>query len=234
MNLFFSDRPGSHERHLRRKVNNPLFGNLQITQEQIQSARDNDEQELKAFMQQFHALAEDAKQLHAGVDASVLVELKQRVEKNYELSCCVMGSMDEIKQALNRLIESIMKALLHASIEDEAAHDQLLQELEGRTRHFGLLEHALIADILRTGSPVRSDELVPSLLSASDKVALAVVQLFDKQELATICEQAHRMLDGVESDHSKIVHARKILILLESARMDVSSDVQNDSNSQVS
>lgn len=236
MNLFFSDRPGSHERHVRRKVNNPLFGDIQITQDDIQQARDVDEQEQQAFLDDFHALAKDASQLDASVDADVLIELKTRLERSYEKSCTVMGSMDEIQTAISRLIDSIMKSLLHASSENEDANSKLMDELNSRKIHFELLQHKLIADLLRTDSPITSADLVPSLLSTSEKTAQAAVGLFTSDQLLFVCQQAQTMLEGVESDHAKIIHARKILHLLKSehARLCTDTASADDSNSLAS
>ncbi len=214
MNLFFSDRPGANERHLRRKVNNPLFGAPDITQDDVQRAREIDEREHKAFMDGFYALAKDASALDASVDAEELIALKQRLEKSYEQSCSVMGSMGEIQQGLSKLIDSIMQSLLHASRTDEHAHQKLVEELEARKLHFELLQHNLIADLLRPDSPITSDELVPTLLSSPEPALRAAVGLFTPEQLAVLCEHGNRMLEGVDSDHPKIVHSHNMLAIL--------------------
>ncbi len=214
MNLFFSDRPGANERHLRRKVNNPLFGDVAISQEDVQRARDIDEREHQAFMQDFYALAQDASTLDASVDAEVLIALKQRLEACYEQSCSLMGAMGEIQQGLSQLIDSIMQSLLHASRSDEHAHRKLLDEQAARKLHFELLQHTLIADLLRQDSPITSDELVPTLLSASEEAVKAAIGLFNPEQLAILCQHAEAMLRDVDSDHPKIVHSRTIQALI--------------------
>ena len=228
MNLFFSDRPGAHERHVRRKVNNPLFGNIQITQDDIQRARERDELELQSFLEQFHALAKDASQFDANVDADKLIELKQRLEHCYEQSCMVMGSMNEIQQAISRLIDSIMKSLLYAAKDDEDANTRLLDEFNAKARHFELLQHKLIADLLHPDSPITSADLVPVLLSASEKAASAASQLFTEEQLSFVCQQARIMLEGIDSEHSKIIHARKIVQLLESEHTRMATVTDSD------
>lgn len=231
MNLFFSDKPGSHERHLRRKVNNPLFGDLLITQEEILDARARDEQELEAFMDEFHDIAKAASELDANVDAEVLIELKSRLEKNYETSCYVMGDPEEIRQALSRLIDSIMTALLHSSQQDEHAHEKLIEEKAAREMHFELLTHPLIADLIRADSAIRPEELMPSLLSEAENVVLAASQLFTDDQLAFICDHGRQMLEGVESDHPSIRHARKMLALLFSLRDAAGADPHSNAGS---
>lgn len=223
MNLFFSDKPGSHERHLRRKVNNPLFGDLVFSQDDVLEARARDEQELATFMDNFHAIAKDAAGLDASVDAEILIELKGRLEKSYEDSCCVMGNQSDIQQGLARLIESIMTSLLHASQEEEDAYQKLMDEKAAREIHFELLEFPFIADLIRSDSPIQSEELLPALLSEQEKVVLASTTLFTEDQLVFICEHGQQMLVDVESDHDCISHARKMLRLLQSVR-DADSD----------
>lgn len=214
MNLFFSDRPGANERHLRRKVNNPLFGNPEITQQDIELAREADQREHQAFLDSFHELAHDASALDASVDAEVLIALKQRLEQSYEQSCSIMGQMTDIQQGLSRLIDSIMQSLLHASASDEHAHRKLMDEQQARKLHFEMLQHNLIADLLRNDSPITADDLVPTLLSSPEPAVLAAASLFTPEQLAVLCEQGSNMLQGVSSNHPKIEHSRKMLDIL--------------------
>jgi hypothetical protein len=218
MNLFFSDKPGSHERHLRRKVNNPLFGDLLITQAEIQAARERDEAELAAFIEEFQAIARDASGLDSRADADALIELKTRLEKNYEVSCVVMGNQDELRAGLGRLIDSIMRALLAASQQDEHAWQKLMEEHAARNLHFELLGHGLLADLVRADSPIQSHELLPALLSEQEKVVRASVKLFTDEQLAFLCAEGNRLFQGVDSDHPRIRHGRKMLKLLEAER----------------
>jgi len=234
MNLFFSDRPGAHERHLRRKVNNPLFGDVSVTQDDIQYAREQDEVELQSFLDEFHAIAHDASQLDASAENESLIGLKARLEKNYEQSCGVMGSQHELQAALSKLIDTIMKTLLHACADDEEAKQKLTDEHTARRSHFERLQHDLVADLLRTESPITSDDLVPTLLSATEQVALAAASLFTDEQQSLLNETADAMLADVESEHPRIKHAKKILLILQSGSTDLDADLQDDSGSLAS
>jgi len=81
MSLKFSKQPGSRERHLKRKANNPLFPNADrtITQENILHARHQDEMELLTFMDNFKTLVQDAVNLKPETDSEVILELKERL-----------------------------------------------------------------------------------------------------------------------------------------------------------
>lgn len=238
MNLFFSDKPGAHERHLRRKVNNPLFGDVSVTQEDIQRAREEDEKELRRFLDEFHAIANDASQLDASAEADLLIGLKQRLEKSYECSCGVMGSQEEIQTALSKLIDSIMNTLMHSAVEDVAAQQKLTDEHHLRQKHFDRLGYDLVADLLRVDSPINPDDLVPALLSAPAQAARAAVSLFTDEQQALLFDTANKMLADVSSEHPRIIHAKKILLMFQSGNdhggIDTEDELQGDSGSLAS
>ena len=209
--LIFSDQPGMHERHLRRKVNNPLFAESAMSQQMILDARELDQQEFEDFMQEFHALARDASQLDASVDSEALIELKTRLDKSYERCCGQMGTHDEIKQGLKTLIEAIMGAVVHAAANDPGARSKLEDEIAARQQHFELLQYPLIVDMLRPDSPLNADELVPSLLSAADDEALAAAGLFNAEQRDLVCQQAQALIDRVLDAGIDVSAARCVL-----------------------
>ena len=209
--LVFSDQPGMYERHLRRKVNNPLFADSAMTQQDILDARELDQQEFETFMQEFHALARDASQLDASVDSEALIELKTRLDKSYERSCGQMGTHDEIKQGLRTLIDAIMGAVIHAAANDKNARARLEDEMQAREQHFELLGYPLIVDMLRPDSPLNADELVPSLLSAAEAEALAAAGLFNDEQRQLVCQQAQALIDRVSEAGLDVSAPRRVL-----------------------
>lgn len=212
--LTFSDQPGMHERHLRRKVNNPLFADNDMEQQDINLARERDSQELEEFMQEFHALARDASQLDASVDSEVLIALKRRLEQSYERCCSQMGTHEEIKQGLNTLIEAIMAAVVHAAEGDPKARNKLENEIVLRRQHFELLQYPLIVDMLRPDSPLNADELVPSLLSAQETEAQTAASLFNQEQRDLVCRQAQALIERVAEAGGEVDSARRILELI--------------------
>jgi len=209
--LIFSDQPGMHERHLRRKVNNPLFAGVAMSQQDILDARERDQQEFEHFMQEFHALARDASQLDASVDSEALIELKTRLDKSYERSCGQMGTHEEIRQGLKTLIDAIMGAVMHAAADDPNALSKLEDESAARQQHFELLAYPLIVDMLRPDSPLNADELVPSLLSAASDEAVAAASLFNDEQRGLVCQQAQALIDRVSEAGLDVGAARRIL-----------------------
>jgi len=211
LKLIFLDQPGMHERHLRRRVNNPLFADAAMSQQDIQAARERDERELEAFMRDFHALARDASALDASADSEVLLALKARLEQNYERCCGQMGRHDEIKQGLNNLIDAIMAAMVRASASDRQALARLEEEIVARKQHFALLSYPLIVDMLRPDSPLGAQDLIPSLLSTNEKEALAAAGLFNEEQRELMCQQGQALLERLAESGTDVTAARQIL-----------------------
>lgn len=212
--LIFIDQPGMHERHLRRKVNNVLFTATAMDQQDILAARELDERELEAFMQDFHALARDASALDASADSEVLLALKTRLDQCYERCCGQMGRHDEIRQGLNTLIDAIMAAVVRASASDPHALAKLEDEITARKLHFEMLGYPLIVDMLRADSPLNADELVPSLLSAEQDAALAAASLFNTEQRELVCQQGQALLERVSEAGGDVAAAQQILDLI--------------------
>lgn len=212
--LIFNDQPGMYERHLRRKVNNPLFVDSDMSQQDILDARERDERELEEFMQDFHALARDASQLDATTDIEVLIALKTRLDQCYERCCGQMGRHDEIMEGLSNLIDSIMKAVIRSSASDQQALTRLDEEVEARKQHFSILTYPLIVDMLRPDSPLGAEDLIPSLLSADEKEALTAAGLFTEEQRVLICQQGQALLDRVADAGADVSEARRILDLI--------------------
>jgi len=214
LKLVFNDQPGMHERHLRRKVNNLLFADSAMTQEDILAARELDERELEAFMQDFHALARDASALDATADSEVLLALKTRLDQCYERCCGQMGKHDEIMQGLNNLIDAIMAAVIRASASDQKALARLEDEISARKQHFAMLQYPLIVDMLRPDSPLNAEDLIPSLLSAGEEEALAAAALFTAEQRNLMVQQGQALLERAAEAGAEVTSARQILDLI--------------------
>ena len=100
MELPFSERPGCHERHLRRRWNNPLFPaeEREVEWQDVVTARAADEKEIEDFGNQLTALFEQASTLAANVQSDVVLDLKERADQLYEIACG-LGSGNPLRSA---------------------------------------------------------------------------------------------------------------------------------------
>jgi chaperonin cofactor prefoldin len=188
--------PGSHERHLLRCENNPLFEQQQIEldDDNLLNAQKQDHEEIEQFNRDFNKALQETIQLTASVESDVILELKDRLERLYNQATRIGDQQDDLKVALQKLLALIMSAVRQGAGNDSQAHQELDQEDQARTAHFTLLESALVADLLMPESVIKPQQLIPSLLSSSKDDLALVVQLFDQIQLSNIVEEADNLL----------------------------------------
>ncbi len=194
--MSLTEKPGAHERHLLRKRDNPLFASAgaTVTAADIIAARQRDAGELAAFVDHFRDLLQAALALKPNEESEVLLQLKGRMDEAYTRCASLGGDTTPFKQGLARITASIMAGIRSGAGDDAQALTELEQEQLARESHYRLLEHALVADLVRPESPIGEDELVPTLLGAAPAELDAALWLFDAPQLAQLCRAGHELL----------------------------------------
>ena len=195
MTLYFSKSPGCWERHVQRQANNPLFDHTAaVTQADIDAAQRRDEGERVAFAQTFAGLLEEVTQLKPREEGKLMLDLKDRIDRLYEDCANLGGEMRPQKQALQQLSNLIMQAIRGSGEHDPQALAEFEKEAQARTLHYALLEHPIIAHLLRPDTPITQADLIPSLLSEDEPGLRAAMSLFDLAHQQIICEAAEQWL----------------------------------------
>ena len=189
----FTTHPGAFERHLQRKYNNPLFpeADQHLFIAEIEQARQKDRQDQQAFLTAFEQSVQQAAQLTGSVDAEIILELKQELERLYVHSCSLAGDLDQHRQAILKLIKICMSTIEKGASDDVIALQKLRDENTAREMFFTLLETKLVADLIRGDEIISATELIPSLLSESPQQITQVLELFDSDQVDEIFEQAN-------------------------------------------
>lgn len=217
MKLRFRDNPGCRERHLRRKLDNPLFppGQRSPTQSDLERARHRDDAELARFTTEVQQLVEEISSLRPDVDPRVLAALKHKAYRFYEQCTGLPGDQEQVKQALTRLIDMLTEAMQGTSGHDATAMEQLDREREARENHFALLEYELTGDLLRQPSPIASVEVVPTLLSQSQDDLRVILRMFKEEHLRTIVEYGRKLLSQRQAEGHELQEAARKLDWIE-------------------
>jgi hypothetical protein len=216
MTLSFSDRPGPRERHLRRKYRNPLFADSdEVTLQDLIEARRQDLADADAFRDELLKLVEEAASLPAQADSEVVLGLKERLDKAYERACGLTGDQSRPKQAIQRLLGVIMRAVRNGAGSDSLAHHELDEEEQARRAHFELLEQPLIADLLSPDNPIPPDQLARVLLSESQAGVEAALSLFEPAQLELLCAEARLRVERLTPDRPGVADAQSRLELME-------------------
>lgn len=208
--LSFSSTPGCRERHLLRQYNNPLFGKKasSITQVMVDQAHQDDLKEYEGFLSDFNTLLLEISQLEGQVETELILELKERIDRMYDLSTSFGNDNSKYKQALMQLYEVIMKIIRQYAADDDLAMSELNKEQAARTLHLELVEYKLVSDLLRQESPILEEDLVPTLLSEKADSVGAVMNLFDSSQQQALRNKAQALIKQVEAQNKLTENTR--------------------------
>lgn len=196
-NMKFSARPGAHERHLQRKCNNPLFPNADqyLLTAEIEQARAKDQQDLQAFLTAFEESVQQAAKLTGSVDADIVLDLKQDLERLYVSGASLAGDLAMHRDALRKLLQVCMATIENGAGDDAIALQKIKDEQQAREVFFALLETPLVADLIRGDEIVKAEELIPAMLSENPENLLQVLELFDNEQIGHIINQAKDFIE---------------------------------------
>jgi len=197
----FSAQPGAYERHVQRKYDNPLLYAIDqpLSEKDIEQAREKDQQDSRVFLDTFQDTVQEAAALDGSVEADVLLDLKQQLERLYVTSASLAGDMQQHQQALSKLIDICMAGIRRGAEGDPGALKKLDDETQARLVFFKLLESTLAADLIRGDEIISAEELIPTLLSQSGPDLINSLELFEPEHLIIIIEQATHHLEKVRS-----------------------------------
>ena len=205
----FSTNPGPFERHLKRRLLNPLFPKpeKELTQQDIIDAPQRDEENLLSFMNYFQSVVKKTTQLGSHSESDAVLEIKEQLDECYATSCAMPGEHDNLKTAIKRLITAIMAAIRKGAEDDPVALKKLDEEDVAREMHNELHERKLIADLMLEDSPILDNELTPTLLNEDTDDLQAALQLFSAEQLDLIAKDAQTLLEKLRKEGHEIPHA---------------------------
>lgn len=196
MRVPFSEFPGRHERHYRRRLANPLFSEpTEEDEQQLLEVQRLDHEELLAFFARLRELVQQAMHLEPQAETEVVLQLKEDLEQLYETAAGVAEDQQDNQQAIAQLLEVVMRAVTANTGGDALAQQELHLEAQARALHFALLTHPLVADLLHPESLIGADELVATLLSEEPEQVEAALTLFDSAQREQLAAQAQALLN---------------------------------------
>lgn len=218
MQVPFSEFPGRHERHYRRRLGNALFPRpIEASDEALLEAQRLDHEELIAFLGELRGAVQAAVELRPNEESQVILDLKERLDKLYEAASCMAEDQRGNKDALRQLIAVIMSTVRAAAAGDPTAEQELQQEEMARATHFNLLQQPLVAELLHPQSLIEQDELLPTLLSEDEVALKAALELFDDEQLTLLAPQGRELLLAHDAGQRSLAAAWQRLEQIESS-----------------
>lgn len=212
----FRNNPGCRERHLRRKLDNPLFptDERDATTAELDAEQRRDDDELSAFLEDVKDLVARVGALSPDSAASELNDLKARADAYYEQCLGLPGDQRRVKAALIRLITELTRLNMR-TLTDTQALVQLQDEQVRRLAHFTRLEFPITGDLCRPQSPVADAELVPTLLSEPADAVSAALGLFDAERVANIRDEAQALIRRRRDEGYDMTQAQQKLAVID-------------------
>jgi len=200
MKLNFSELPGPRERQLQRRLNNPLFNaSSTITQQEIDTAHQQDHVAMQQFMEQFRELVQRTVTLEKNVESEVILRLKAQLERQYAVCTGLAGRPVAIQAAIKKLIAAISSTLRLSSKNDAPALEKLNKDEAHTLLHFQLCDHLLVSDILNPEEVIKNEEQIPNLLNATEDELMAALALFPPGRIELLIEEGKVLLEKIEA-----------------------------------
>jgi len=211
-----SEHPGSFERHLLRKVDNPLFLDLvELNDDTLEAAQRQDHDILVQFMQTFQQTLEQTIALKGNEESEVVLALKDKLDKLYEQASAVGDDQGKIREGIIKLLQVIMLSVRKGAGDDAHAHQELDQEEQARKAHFSLLDSSLLADLLNPASPIAENELVPVLLNAAKDELALLVQLFDQEQIQRVISKSATLISQLNEQQLDTLEASENAVFIQ-------------------
>lgn len=211
----FRKHPGCRERHLRRKLNNPLFDPAErdTTPEVLDAEQRRDDDELSAFLEAVKTLVARVGALSPDSDTGEVVQLKQRADNYYEQCLGLPGDQRRVKAALIKLITELTRLNMQ-TLTDTRSLVALQEEQVRRLAHFTRLEFPITGDISRDQSPVAEGDLVPTLLSEPADALDAALGLFDAERITALRDEARTLITARRDEGHDMSRAEENLAVI--------------------
>jgi len=222
-NFISAQDAGCFERHLQRRRENPLFprGRQDVSGIEIQEARQRDNGERSALKSQ---IVEVLRPLMEGPDVVgglAAVDLLQQIHQVIELVYKSDQGLEQEVATLQRGYESLSESMrIGRSSEQHAQLDVAARTLR---QQIVLLSAPLMATLSRPDSPMRSDELVPSILGlpvGEIRRCLGGIRTLPSHSLPLTVSQAIQLITWASSHAVRIPDADEKLRLLEEVGYD--------------
>lgn len=219
MKISFSDQPGSQERQLQRRHNNPLFGDrAEISYDEFEMARESDAKEREQFYLEFQTILQRIAEFSGQEESEKILETKQKVDQMHEQACGLAGENQAAIEGLVRLQTMIMQAIAQGAQGDTKALKELEEEAAARALHQQLLKHKLVCDLLRPDTPVGQNELAATILTSDPDAIRAAMVMFQPETLQALIESCEALLTRLDEQGIDIAGARDRMQLLLHAR----------------
>ena len=193
MKLNWSRNLGCFERHLQRKCGNPLFPPdvRSVTQAQVDDARARDWIDAEEVRERFRSLLRRIADEPAPITGADALDVRTAFDDLLTRAAEIGDALKHDAPAIFQMYESVVRDIL-AAIGDNRDLTRQLHDALALSRHRRrLFNNPFIAQLRRRDTPIRPDEVVPSLLTESpETIRLTIEVLADNPEVVGVLQRS--------------------------------------------
>ena len=180
--LNWSDCPGAHENHLKRRYNNPYFSNERqiISNDDLISAKETDEDEYHIASLQFSELLTEIEDIgiSSTLPMSEIQKIREKVDELISFSKGVGGRACNIATEAEKLRESVITTMRDGVSNDAdslAALEKANAHHEQYTKKFNI---PVIAEMMSERSPIKKEDVLSTILSEEPATISIILSMF--------------------------------------------------------
>lgn len=196
--LEWSENPGCFEGHLKRKHDNPLFPepDREVTQEQIDEARECDQEDAAELQEELLELASDLEKLPELGTAGDVAPIRERIDDLLEKAAGIGGDAD----ALSDSLITLRKSLIDSMREGMKGNEEVLKALEEAEEYHdswvGIAHSPFIAQLER----IPSSDVIPAILSESPETIRKIMPMIGEDNTEIIKVACDLMKSALAED----------------------------------
>jgi len=215
--LAWSIEPGCYERHLQRRHQNPLFPSASrvVTQEEVDAARTHDAAEAKAFRAEVWELVRTCspQKLSGPLTVRQAFEIRQKIDDLMDRAAELGGNLAKEEEMLSKLYEALISDVRRGL--EQLKNDEALQHLqkaeEFRAKGVEQFYDRFAAQMNREDSPIKPEEIVPSLLTEKPETIQLVMNILDDDTKNLFQREAISIITEAEAAGATVHQANEKL-----------------------
>jgi hypothetical protein len=178
--LTWSENPGAHEVHLKRRLNNPYFPESRriVTHEDLNQAKKKDDEDYLKCDVVLKEIGKEIESLRFGSTSGTLLRLRERIDDLIYTSLSVGGHATDIAKHADKLRNAVILGLQEAFTDDS---DTLSRIDEANKHHkekvMRFYNTPVIAHMIREDSPILKNETISTIISESPEGIATFINL---------------------------------------------------------
>lgn len=211
--LVWSNNPGAFEQHLLRRYKNPLFpkDRRQVTQSEIDLARERDLIDYKELDDRLIRLSEDISALPDHIDSTTINKIRELIDDLIQDAMEVGGKAYDIATKTKELRQTLISSWRKGTSRNAEAQRALVTAELFYQQNAPKFEVPFIAQMGRKDGPIPSNEVIPALLMEKPDTIAMVVSWIEPSKRPAVQQIALQVLKAGLEEGAQIGNLEEIL-----------------------